>query len=69
MDSVEPGLFYSAKSLRVMPGLAPGIHAGSTQRRRVDGRDKPGHDAQKSGEQAIRSRRRTLKSERTRRHP
>jgi hypothetical protein len=41
---VDPGLFISAKSLRVLPGLAPGIHVGSTQRRRVDGRDEPGHD-------------------------
>jgi hypothetical protein len=36
----------------IMPGLAPGIHAEPLQtsltiafrRRRVDGRDKPGHD-------------------------
>jgi hypothetical protein len=41
------------KTSPVMPGLVPGIHAvtapdffGSlAERRRVDGRDKPGHDA------------------------
>jgi hypothetical protein len=28
-----------------MPGLVPGIHVvASTQRKDVDGRDKPGHD-------------------------
>ncbi|WP_341992657.1 hypothetical protein [Azorhizobium sp. AG788] len=41
-----------------MPGLVPGIHAGSAAQalkrknkpRRVDGRDKPGHDEPKRGE-------------------
>ncbi|MCW2282839.1 hypothetical protein M2323_000604 [Rhodoblastus acidophilus] len=41
-----------AQPTRVMPGLVPGIHAGPllkmtrriALRRRVDGRDKPGHD-------------------------
>jgi hypothetical protein len=28
-----------------MPGLVPGIHVSQRMRRRVDGRDKPGHDA------------------------
>jgi hypothetical protein len=32
----------------VMPGLVPGIHAQHGQRLRlVDGRDKPGHDAER----------------------
>ena len=28
----------------VMPGLVPGIHVLSCKPKRVDGRDKPGHD-------------------------
>nr|QDP22841.1 hypothetical protein FNV92_12035 [Bradyrhizobium cosmicum] len=28
----------------VMPGLVPGIHVLSCKSKRVDGRDKPGHD-------------------------
>ncbi|RZN13192.1 hypothetical protein CWO91_01030 [Bradyrhizobium genosp. SA-3] len=34
-------------SLRiVMPGLVPGIHVARLARLDVDGRDKPGHDAE-----------------------
>jgi hypothetical protein len=29
-----------------MPGLVPGIHVIDVARKDVDGRDKPGHDAQ-----------------------
>jgi len=50
-----PGLGLISRPLQptnVMPGLVPGIHAEPQEtllghfalRRRVDGRDKPGHD-------------------------
>ena len=33
-----------------MPGLVPGIHVfGTTSKKGVDGRDKPGHDVEKAG--------------------
>src|SRR5271170_2874297 len=31
-----------------MPGLVPGIHVFALTKKRVDGRDKPGHDAERS---------------------
>ena len=36
-----------ARQLIVMPGLVPGIHVLSCVDKDVDGRDKPGHDAEK----------------------
>jgi len=33
----------------VMPGLVPGIHVLLRENKRVDGRDKPGHDVRETG--------------------
>jgi beta-N-acetylhexosaminidase len=39
--------YLSAQPKVVMPGLVPGIHVLSQERQDVDGRDKPGHDAER----------------------
>jgi hypothetical protein len=36
-------------SLRVMPGLVPGIHVFVCEKQDVDGWDKPGHDGERNG--------------------
>ena len=51
-------LFYERRRLlgySVMPGLVPGIHACPRTPRRVDGRDRPGHDDEEISASKIQS--------------